>query len=263
MTQLTTLRQIKLASDLPFQLPEIEDISDKLPKNPKGSWLTMPLRRKDGSVRSGPRDFFDIRRISVHHTGVEGGTPAGHANYHINKKTPTTPDGYGGIAYHIYVNRNHIYQVNDLLALTWHTGSNNYDTIGIAIEGDFTKRNLTNEERQALYGAIITVMEIFNIPVENVRGHREMTNDTSCPGFNMNQVRDDLKNTILEMDYRRSAEYRAIKIQELYSRVNHLYAIYYNQEQYAADAERKLYTLYQLAEQYELMLPTQKGKTIA
>jgi hypothetical protein len=262
MTQLTTLRQIKLASDLPFHLPEIEDITDKLPKNPKGSWLTMPLRRQDGSVRSGPRSFSDIKRISVHHTGVEG-TAAGHANYHINKKTPTTPDGYGGIAYHIYVNRNHIYQVNDLLALTWHTGSNNYDTIGIAIEGNFTQRSLTNDERQALYGAIITVMEIFGIPVDEVKGHGEITHNTACPGFDMNQVRNDVRQIIMEMEYRRTAEHRAIAIQELYARVNHLYSIYYNNGQYAADAERKLYTLYQLAEQYELMLPTQKGKTIA
>jgi len=255
MTQLTTLRQIKLASDLPFHLPEIEDITDKLPKNPKGSWLTMPLRRQDGSVRSGPRSFSDIKRISVHHTGVEG-TAAGHANYHISKD-------YGGIAYHIYIKGGKIQQVNDLLALTWHTQSNNYDTIAIVVEGNFTQRSLTNDERQALYGAIITVMEIFGIPVDEVKGHGEITHNTACPGFDMNQVRNDVRQIIMEMEYRRTAEHRAIAIQELYARVNHLYSIYYNNGQYAADAERKLYTLYQLAEQYELMLPTQKGKTIA
>lgn len=262
MTQLTTLRQIKLASDIPFNLNPIQDITDQLPQNPKGNWLTMPLRRADGSRRSGPRAFSDIKRISVHHTGVEG-TAAGHARYHINKVTPTTPLGYGGIAYHIYINGNQIYQVNDLLALTWHTGGNNYDTIGIAVEGNFTKRSLTTEERQNLYGAIITVMELFDIPIDNVLGHREITNDTSCPGFDMNEVRRDIKNILIEMEYRRTAEYRAIAIQDLYARVNHLYSIYYNNEQYASDAERKLFTLYKLAEAYELMQPTQKGKMFA
>lgn len=252
----TTLRQIKLANDLPFKLNTIQDITDSLPKNPKGDWLNMPLRRKDGSVKSGPRSFQDIKRISVHHTAVEG-TAVGHANYHIREK------GYGGIAYHIYIKGNQIFQVNDLLALTWHTGNNNYDTIGIAVEGNFTKRSLTQEERLNLYGAIITVMEMFNIPVENVRGHKEISGDTSCPAFNMDEIRNDVKSILLEMEYRMSEEYRRLSVQDLYARVNHLYEIYYNNGQYAEDAERKLFTLYKLAQEYELMLPTQKGKTIA
>lgn len=253
LTVLTTLRQMKLASDLPFNLNPIQDITDSLPKNPKGDWLNMILKRADGSRRKGARPFSDIKRISVHHTAVEG-VPEGHARYHIGK-------GYGGIAYHVYIKGNQIYQVNDLLALTWHTGNNNYDTIGISVEGNFTQRSLTSQERMNLYGAIITVMDIFNIPVENVFGHRELSGGTACPGFNMDEVRKDLKNILLEMEYRRTEEYRTASIVDYYARVHHLYEVYQSRSQYWEDAERKLFTMYKLAEEHELMLPTQKGKT--
>jgi len=251
----TTMRQKTLANDLPFQLNAIQDITDALPKNPKGDWLTMPTRRANGHLTTGPRPFGDIKRISIHHTAVEG-KPEGHARYHIDK-------GYGGIAYHVYVKGNQIYQVNDLLTLTWHTPSNNFDTIGICVEGDFTKRQLTEAERMNLYGAIITVMELFNIPVEQVRGHREISGGTSCPGFDMNRVRNDLKQINMEMAYRRSEEYRTAAITQLAARVHHLQSMVARRDPYWEDAERKLFTLYQLAQEYELMSPDQVGKSIA
>jgi len=249
----TTLRGISLASDLPYSVKPIIDITDQLPKNPKGDWLHMPIRRKNGQLATGPRPFGDITHISVHHTAVEGGTPEGHARYHIQK-------GDGGIAYHIYIKGDQIFQVNDLLAFTWHTQSNNYQTIGISVEGNFTKRDLTDAERKCLYAAIITVMQIFNIPVENVKGHKEFY-PTSCPGFDMNRVRKDIREILMEREYRKTAEYRASAIVDLYARVEHLYRMYLSKEKYWEDAERKLFTMYQLAADYELMSPKQVGKS--
>jgi nicotinamide riboside transporter PnuC len=230
----------------------IVDITDQLPKNPAGDWLHMAIQRKNGRLEVGPRSFTDITHISLHHTAVEGGTPEGHARYHISK-------GYGGIAYHIYIRGDQIYQVNDLLAFTWHTQSNNYQTIGIVVEGDFTKRQLTEKERQALYAATITVMELFNIPVQNVKGHKEFA-ATSCPGYDMNQVRKDLADILLEMQYRRSEEYRTASIVDFVARVNHLYGVYQQRGQYWQDAERKLFTMFNLANDWELMRPDQAGK---
>lgn len=249
----TTLRGISLASDLPYSVKPIIDITDQLPKNPKGDWLHMPIRRKNGQLATGPRPFGDITHISVHHTAVEGGTPEGHARYHIQK-------GDGGIAYHIYIKGDQIFQVNDLLAFTWHTQSNNYQTIGISVEGNFTKRDLTDAERKCLYAAIITVMQIFNIPVENVKGHKEFY-PTSCPGFDMNRVRKDVKDILMEIEYRKSEEYRTECIVKFAARFNQLYGMYQRREKYWQDAERKLFTMFQLADAYELMDPMKAGKT--
>lgn len=210
---LTTLRETILAPNLPFKVNEIIDITDKLPKNPKGDWLTMPIKRKNGELETGPRPFEDVTHISVHHTAVEGGTPYGHANYHIRK-------GDGGIAYHIYIRDNQIYQTNDLLAFTWHTQSNNYQTIGIAVEGDFTKRSLSDSERNNLYAAIVTVMNIFAIPVENVRGHGEYY-ATRCPGFDMNRVRSDIKDILEQMHRADSWDNKLVKASKVINEINY------------------------------------------
>lgn len=193
---LTTVRALKLPSNLPFVVKEIIDITDQLPTY-KGGWLNMPTRRKDGSIKTGPRPFEDITHISLHHTATEGGTAIGHTNYHIRK-------GDAGIAYHIYIKGDQIYQVNDLMALTWHTGSNNHHTIGIAVEGNFAKRDLTTDERNCLYAAVMAVREVFNVPVEHILGHKEFAQPTTCPAYNMNQVRKDLTDLVMLMEFEKS-----------------------------------------------------------
>lgn len=215
-----TTRGMTLASKLPFKLNPIIDITDSLPKNSRGGWLEMPTMRKDGNPATGPRDYRDITHISLHHTAVEGGTPEGHARFHIGKKSKSTPDGYGGIAYHIYVKGGQIYQVNDLLALTWHTQSHNYHTIGICVEGDFTQRELTDTERQALYGAIVTVMQLFNIPVENVKGHDEYW-PTACPGYSMVRIREDLRVLIDTMSRSDSWDVQLTKASQVINEINY------------------------------------------
>jgi len=203
----------------------------------------MPTRRKDGSLQSGPRPFEDITHISVHHTAVEGGTPTGHANYHVRK-------GDAGIAYHVYVRGDQIYQLNDLLALTWHTESNNHHTVGISVEGDFTRRDLTEVERMNLYAAIITVMSVFNVPISHVMGHKEYPKTaTSCPGFNMEKVRADVAAIIEQMQYNESPSKQREEIFSSVTRVNDLYAKFLNKEgKYSEaiqrEAERKLTVLY-------------------
>lgn len=183
----------------------------------------MPTKRKDGELKTGPRPIGDITHISLHHTAVEGGTAEGHARYHVGK-------GYGSIAYHIYIKGDQIYLTNDLSALTWHTGNNNHHTIGIAVEGLFTKRNLTDGERNALYAAVLTVMDTFNVPVGNVLGHKEYAQPTSCPGFSMAQVRSDLASIIEQMQFKESPSNKAADYFKLKERTADLYDKFINKD---------------------------------
>lgn len=238
----TTQSTMTLPHNLPFDVSPVIDMRGKLLVNPKGDWLTMPTRRRDGKLKAGPRPAGDITHISVHHSGVDGGTMEGHARYHVSK-------GYGSIAYHIYIKDGQIHQCNDLLALTWHTGNNNHHTIGIAVEGDFTKRSLPDRDRQALYAAILGVMQAFNIPVGNVRGHKEYTGDTACPGFDMNRVRTDLVSIIEQMQYNTSPSKQREEIFASVNRINDLYNKFVNKdgkfsEGIQREAERKLSILY-------------------
>lgn len=233
------MRNIKFPSNLPIVCKEIIDITDSLPKNPKGGWLEMPTKRSDGQMRTGQRNPADINFISVHHTATEGGTAEGHARYHVSK-------GEGGIAYHIYIKGDQSYQVNDLLALTWHTASQNYHTVGISVEGNFTKRNMTDDERNNLYACIMAVMKIFNIPLTNVLGHKEFAKQaTSCPAFDMNKVRADLASIIEQQNYVESPANLNADSFAIVSRANDLYAKHVNKDkkyspEIQAEAGRKL-----------------------
>lgn len=237
MSQITTNQMIP-PPNLPFEVKPIINLIGKLPKHAKGDWLTMPTKRKDGSTQAGPRSFGDITHISIHHTAVEGGTPEGHARYHVGK-------GYGSIAYHVHIKGDQIHLANDLLALTWHTGSNNYHTVSVAIEGNFANRDMTEGERNALYASILTLMSVFNVPVNNVLGHKEYAQPTSCPCFSMSKVRTDLAALIEQMQYKESPVHLNAEIYAIVSRTNDLYTKFINKDKkYSAaiqtEAARKL-----------------------
>lgn len=190
------MRNVQLIQGLPFNLPPILDITE-----------TLPTRKNDPEPY---RNTSDITHIAVHHSGVEGGTIQGYADYHVNKQK------WYHIGYHMVIGGNQIHQTNDLQTFSYHTSGNNHYTVGISVSGDFTKRQMSDGERQALYGAILTVMSLFNIPIEHVLGHDEYPHQkTSCPAFDMKRVRQDLRTIVNKMMYATTpnhAQERAFKI---------------------------------------------------
>lgn len=169
-----TLRNIQPIPNLPFSIKPWIDITDQLPS-----------RNNDPEPR---RTLKQITHISVHHSGVEGGTPQGYADYHVNTKK------WYHIGYHTVISASQTYQTNDFFTFSYHTSGQNDYTVSVSVSGDFTKRDLTEVERKNLYAAILTFMSIFNIGIENVLGHDEFPNQsTECPGFDMNIVRDDVR----------------------------------------------------------------------
>lgn len=181
-------RNIQLTTGLPFNVKPIIDITDQLPS-----------RSPDPET---PRTPDQITFISVHHSGVEGGSPRSYADYHVNTRK------WYHIGYHAVVEGDQIYQTNDLMTFSYHTSGNNHYTVSVSVSGDFTKRALTDVERNCLYGTIITYMEMFNVPVENVLGHHEYPGNetTDCPGFSMEQVRSDIRAISNQMKYAKSPQ---------------------------------------------------------
>lgn len=179
------MRNIKAIPGLPFKINEFQDITD-----------TLPSRSPDPESVRTPEQ---ITHISVHHSAVEGGTIMGYANYHVNTL------GWAHIGYHIVIKEDQIFQVNDLMTFSYHTSSNNSYTIGISVSADFSKREPSEVERTNLYAAILTVMDLFKIPVDNVMGHNEYPqNNTACPCIDMNKVRNDIRTLQNQMIYANS-----------------------------------------------------------
>lgn len=204
------MRNIKVMA-LPFKVNEFQDITDKLMRNDLGKW--EPDRTPE-----------QITHLSIHHSAVEGATIESYARYHVGTNK------WRSIGYHLVIKGDQVFQVNNLLAFSYHTSSNNGYTIGISISADLSKRPLSEIERLNLYAAILTVMDLFKIPVENVLGHNQYPdNKTSCPCINMNKVRDDISKLILSIKVAESPEQI---LSNLFKNVNqHIYL--YNQ--YKAD----------------------------
>lgn len=203
----------------------IIDITDKLPKHATKQWS-----RRDPSM---------VTRIVVHHMASEAPLE-NQAKYHINHH------GWPGIAYHLCIVKGQIYQTNDLMSLTTHALGANPSGVGIAVLGDLSKRNMTDDERQALYAAILTVKELF--PNAKIQGHNEASwetakHSTSCPCTDMDRIRKDIANiesqTALTQALEESVNANTARIFAAYTRFSDLYKLATNSGQYQQEAQRK------------------------
>ena len=143
--------------------PHIVDVVDKLEKNPDKHYDTRPLSQ--------------ITHISVHHSA----TPANIsldliAKYHVETH------GWPGIGYHFYIKPDGtIYQTNRLETISYHTRDNNSYTVGICVAGTFNDTVPTPAQMNSAAHLIAWLMEKLDIPLENVKGHKEYVS-TQCPG---------------------------------------------------------------------------------
>lgn len=197
---------------LGYNVPEILDITDELPKNPAYTWAKLTGTRKEETLTD----------IVVHHTGMAkslGCTAASHARSHINSKA-NHAKGDPGIPYHLYIKEGQIYQTNDLLDFTYGVASNNGYTVHIATEGNFTVDAFTETDRLALYAAILAVKVVLP-GIVRIKGHNEY-NPTACPAIDTNKVREDV--AALEMRIQQSSSWdgKMEQVRKLVSQVNYM-----------------------------------------
>jgi N-acetylmuramoyl-L-alanine amidase. len=235
------MRGLSLCANLPFTVPSIEDITDKLPR--KATWETL---KKKWTVKGvwdgrtycvGLRTTDQIDTIIVHHSGSPEGTLASHATYHASK--------WGaGIAYHVAIDKGRIYQTNDLLSMTYHAANNNTYTVGIVVNRDLTKADLTDEERQLLYAAILSVKSAIPT-IKYILGHNEVC-ATQCPATSMKRIREDIAELELHIaehqTYTESIPANMVEAFAVGKRTEALWANY-NTEKWKPAAEAKFMML--------------------
>ncbi|HEY64492.1 MAG TPA: hypothetical protein G4O02_07955 [Caldilineae bacterium] len=151
----------------PIPKPAFRVIVDELPKSddPENVYDT--------------RDRSEITAIVVHHTAVPPNIDAyrvADAHVRIN--------GWPGIGYHFFINPDGtIEQTNWLETVSAHTRGHNRYSVGIAFAGDFTSVIPTPAQIERGGHLIAWLMQELNIPLERVRGHKEMPDQTTvCPG---------------------------------------------------------------------------------
>jgi hypothetical protein len=74
-----------------------------------------------------------------------------------------------------------------------HVKYHNTEAVGVALYGDFRTDTLTIEQKKSAYMLCNQIMAGYDIPVKNVLGHGEFTQQaTSCPVIDMDKFRKEL-----------------------------------------------------------------------
>lgn len=205
-------------------VPDIIDITDHLPVNPKYTW---------DKLTGGPRDQAKIGCIVLHHDALAKAQTAGLSDIQLASQIATShirsrkneEGGDPGFPYHIWIRNGKAYQTNDLLTFTYGVKNNNGYTVHICVSGDyFGHDQLTEPDRRALLGAIETVKSVLNI--REIKGHGEIK-PTNCPGYSPKSIRAALADMESELAYQESdlgvtANAVAIKTRtdDLYAKLN-------------------------------------------
>lgn len=134
----------------------------------------------------------EINKIILHHRGGNGGLQS-LKDYHLSI-------GYKDVGYHFYIRHSGEVCKGRLLS---EEGANCYghnkDSIGICLEGDFTKTKPTKKQLEAMNELVHKMMNVFSLSKEDVYNHRDLYN-TLCPAY-------DLKNEVTNIKHEGAFKY--------------------------------------------------------
>lgn len=157
----------------------VKDVRDKLP-----------------SVGDYPkRSVEDVTHIDIHHSASSKNDYKGEETINIFAKFHINNNGWPGIGYHYIVAPNgDIFKTGYINEKRWSVAGNNSYTISVMLIGNFEKEELESKQYNAALNLIEDIMDAYDISIKNVKGHKEYKGNEkkSCPGFNMDKVRDDL-----------------------------------------------------------------------
>jgi regulator of replication initiation timing len=146
--------------------PPTEDITIRLPQH--------PVNRFD------KRTLDQIKYLVIQHSVLPGDFPPEKiANFLVERRQ------WPGIGYHFYITSDgKIYQTNHLDTVCYFAGSNVQDNpLGVCIcfAGNFTSEVPTAAQLSSGGRLLAFLMHKFNLPIENIRGHKEFV-VTQSPG---------------------------------------------------------------------------------
>ncbi len=153
---------------------QVIDITAELPTHP-----TRKYRR---------RGLKEIRRIVLHHSATDTGTPEAFARFHVEQK------GWPGCSYHYVVTKAGIvYKCQEASAITYHAAGANKDGLGVCMVGNFDSYDPPLVQMRACMELLVSLCDAYGLRPERVIGHREVKGTIkTCPGkrINMDKLRD-------------------------------------------------------------------------
>lgn len=129
-------------------------------------------------------------RIILHHAAASQCSSDDIDKWHKQKD-------YSCIGYHFFIKKNGtIYRGRQENAVGAHAYQNNYNSVGICLEGDFEKEQMTDTQVEAGKELVAYLKNKYNI--SKVQKHSDV-NNTSCPGrnFRFDEIANStVKNTV-------------------------------------------------------------------
>lgn len=130
-----------------------------------------------------------ISRVTVHHDGMPPVSLRRKADVshrieiirraHANK-------GWADIGYHFIVDpMGHVWEGRPLQLQGAHVKDRNEHNLAIMVLGNFEEQRPTSDAIRTLEDFLITQMNLYQVPINRVRTHKELANTTLCPGFNL------------------------------------------------------------------------------
>ncbi|MBC7185745.1 MAG: N-acetylmuramoyl-L-alanine amidase [Calditrichaeota bacterium] len=152
----------------------------------RGEWGWQPLRASLPTHR--------ISKITIHHGGEEFPADKDPIQYLRNLQSwSRTEKKWIDIPYHFLIDfQGRIYEGRPIN----YPGDTNtdYDPRGhalICLLGNFEVQEVTQEQFEALVALTAHLARIYEVPLSNIRGHRDYTEQTVCPGKNLYRYLED------------------------------------------------------------------------
>lgn len=152
------------------------------------------------AVSNGKRKLEDLVYAVVHHDGVKAPKDYDAIALYKREAKDHVKKGWGRLAYHFKIdNKGIVYQCSPLTEIAYHSGNPGYhrNSVGICLDGDFTKQGVPEVQLKALEGLLNYLCkqrpDIPKLVRKNVRYHGEVRgftnskgvfipNPTACPG---------------------------------------------------------------------------------
>ena len=125
--------------------------------------------------------------MTIHHTAVVLGDSNAPARLRQHQHYHQDTHGWIDIAYHVSVDRQATSSSCDSPKLVGDTATS-YDPTGhflVVCEGNFDEEEVTEEQLNGAALAFAWAAQQFDIPTETLKGHRDASPDTSCPGASL------------------------------------------------------------------------------
>lgn len=138
-----------------------------------------------------------VRYITVHHDGMEpfyGDSRASSTERLEVIRRSHRNKGWGDIGYHYVIDRGgRVWEARHRYFQGAHVKDHNEGNIGVMAMGNFDEQTPTDAQLEGLRRHVATLMQMYNVPMRNVRTHQEWA-VTACPGRTLQRHMDTVRN---------------------------------------------------------------------